>query len=101
MKNIFGKIVKLLIVIGILAGAYMFFTNRDASPRESLTVVPANQASAVRVSDIVFLLNELKGFEIDTRVFSDPALSSLEDFRTTLPTEIQGRANPFLSLEER
>ncbi len=99
MKKTLGKIIKILIVIGILGGAYVFFVNNDGGSTQSLTAVPqAGQVSAVRVSDIVFLLNELKTFEIDTGVFSNPALSSLEDFRTALPSEPQGRNNPFFPL---
>lgn len=99
MNDTLKNIIVVIVIIAFVAFAYMYFVNGSASEEGSFTDVSPDegQQSAVQVSNIVFLLGELKEFSIDTD-FVNRELDELKDFRTVLPQEPKGKANPFLKI---
>ena len=86
------------ILVLVLAGAAYYFFAGAPEDEPTLSVVSAGSQEAFAspgVSEVVVILNRLKGFSLETDFFSDPRLRELEDFRTVIPSEPQGRANPF------
>jgi hypothetical protein len=66
----------------------------------SISVVHADSTSSSATSspvdqNILTLLSSFQNVTIDSSLFSSNLFQSLKDFSTTLPTEPEGRANPF------
>jgi hypothetical protein len=101
---------KLPAVIGILlvigAAFYYYYSylpsaTAPVSPDSSLTVTSSGTSApggAVVGSDVLALLNEISGLNIDTSFFRTQVYQSLTDFTVTIPPEPVGKSNPFSPL---
>jgi len=92
----------LLIALGLailLFGGYMLFFRGD----ESLTTIndagTFSQDAELKTQQLLATLNELKSFNVEGRIFSDPIFASFRDFRIDLGTEPSGRPNPFTPIQ--
>jgi hypothetical protein len=95
---------KMPAIIGILlvicAVFYYFYaaSNAPVSPDSSLTLTTGSTGGAPVGSDVLSLLSEISGLNIDTSFFQTPVYESLTDFSVTIPSEPVGKSNPFLPL---
>lgn len=97
---------KLPIAIGIIlviaAVGYYFYSNSNppVNPDSSLTSTPGSgtETGSSVGSNVLSLLAEIKGLNIDTTFFQTPVYESLTDFSVTIPSEPVGKSNPFLPL---
>ena len=93
---------KIPAIIGILlvvcAVGYYFYSTSNApvSSDSSLTLTTTTSGGNGEVgSDVLSLLSEIKGLNIDTSFFQTPVYESLTDFSVTIPSEPVGKSNPF------
>jgi hypothetical protein len=96
---------KMPAIIGILlvvcAVGYYFYSTSNApvSSDSSLTLTTVGASSGGSVgSNVLSLLSEIKGLNIDTSFFQTPVYESLTDFSVTIPSEPVGKSNPFTPL---
>lgn len=82
--KIIGWIITIVIVIGAL------YTLAFKEP-----VINGASATESVGSDLLELLDKLKGVSFDTDLFSNSKFSSLKDWSITLPAPDLGRPNPF------
>jgi len=90
------------ILIVVCAVGYYFYNASNtapASPDSSLTLTTAGANGDGSVgSNVLSLLSEIKGLNIDTSFFQTSVYESLTDFSVTIPSEPVGKSNPFLPL---
>jgi hypothetical protein len=96
---------KMPAIIGILlvvcAVGYYFYSTSNApvSSDSSLTLTTSSTGGGGPVgSDVLSLLSEINGLNIDTSFFQTPVYESLTDFSVTIPSEPVGKSNPFMPL---
>lgn len=94
-------IVGVLLVIG--AVFYYFYTASNAvpvSPESSLSISSglAGAGGATVGADVLNLLSQIKGLNIDTSFFQSSTYESLNDFSVTIPAEPVGKADPFIPI---
>jgi len=82
----------LLLSILILVLLFVVYNNFFKSETTSFTVDP--QVKAIG-ANIVKTYADLQSVEFDTKLFTTPAYTNLEDFSTPIPNQAVGRINPF------
>jgi hypothetical protein len=98
-----------IVVLVIIAGAYIFLVNRNSTDQSLLTQnsstgtptqsFPADStfsASDADVQGVLTILNQLKAVSIDETIFSNPAFIALTDYHRDIAPQPKGRSNPFL-----
>lgn len=92
----------LLIALGlalVLFVGYFVFIKSDPSDGVVLDQSQLSQEAELETQNLLATLNELKSFNVEGRIFTDPLFLSLKDFRVDLGTEPGGRANPFAQIK--
>jgi hypothetical protein len=91
------------IILVVCAVGYYFYSQSNApvSPDSSLTLTTTSSdgTSGIIGSNVLSLLSEIKGLNIDTSFFQTPVYESLTDFSVTIPAEPVGKSNPFTPLQ--
>ncbi|MEK7192733.1 MAG: hypothetical protein AAB682_01215 [Patescibacteria group bacterium] len=95
----FGILILLLVVIGSVAfGGYYYFSAvpvpEQALKAEGLLV----KSGEADTAGFINILVNLRTIKLDSKIFSDPAFSSLTDFGVAIAPQAVGRANPFAPL---
>ena len=94
-------IVGIIMVLGS-AGYYFYSLNGvQVSPDSSLTATPFGGTlggNASVGSDVLSLLSQIRGLNIDTSFFQNAMYTSLIDFSVVIPPENVGKLNPFIPL---
>ena len=85
-------IIFLAIVLALFLGYQYFFAD------ETGAVVEVTALNSGADQELVALLFELKGIQLDDSIFTDPVFQSLNDFGRDLVPEPVGRKNPFAPL---
>jgi len=84
----------LLIVSTILiAGGLYWYIFTDAPPEPSLTQVESTENPLQNQFEL--LVSEMGSISFDTKIFSDPRFTSLNDLSVVITSEEVGRADPF------
>ena len=93
---------KLIIGIGIfvlaLIGYMMFFAGEDTSEDAGLVVSSDTADGSLVGREIIVLLAQLQGIDLNTRVIESEAFQQLVDFNKPVASQPVGRANPFLPI---
>lgn len=99
-----------ILVIVVIAGAYIFLVRGNTSNEPLLSAAPGTSSEVSGISpqvgvgavgsqelrEITTVLNQLKSISIDGALFESPAFRSLTDFHLEIAPQSQGRNNPFL-----
>lgn len=89
--NSFKKYQTTILVVILLIGAfYVYRTFFGGS-----TTVAVDQNAQQIGTDVLNLKQKLEDASFDKTLFSSPVFQSLVDFSTTIPSQPQGRSNPF------
>ncbi len=93
----------LLIGGGILVAVillYMTFSdNSDSSANLTVEVYgESNPIEEILGRDVLNLVSQMRGINLDTSILSDPAFKSLSDFTVEIPLQPIGRRDPFAPL---
>lgn len=93
-KN-YKSIAIVLILFAAAWGAYIFLS----SDTGEVLLVSENAGGAIAAGkEVLVLLEELKGLQLNDAIFTSPAFRSLKDFRKEIKPEPVGRPNPFAPL---
>lgn len=86
-----------LVVTVLFVGGYFGFFSGSGSSALLTTTSADTEASKVS-TELLATIGDLKGITLDTKLFSDPAYTSLVDFHVDIPLQPLGRNNPFSPL---
>jgi hypothetical protein len=93
MSNLLKNLLIALGLAVILFVGYVVFMRDDGET----TIDPQSFSPEAQqeTQELLATLNELKSFNVEGRIFTDPLFLSLRDFRIDPGTEPEGRSNPF------
>lgn len=97
MKKITANLHNIVLGVIVIAGlslAYYFFARTPASDVQ-VTVAGRSQNLSLEGQQALTLLEEINTITINRDVITNPTLQSLEDLHQTVPTQPQGRPDPF------
>ena len=96
-KNNKQKILLLILVIVLIFALYFFFfrNNNIALPEVAFDEFGNPIETMVVGYDLINLLDQLQGVELNDSLFRTPAFQKLTDYSIELPSLPQGRSNPF------
>lgn len=92
------KVLTTIAVFFMLVVGVYFFVFHKTAPAVVLDQYGNPTAAQTVGSDLIALSTKLQNVTLNDAIFHKDAFIQLTDFNTTLPTEAQGRANPFQSL---
>ena len=96
-QNPVKKIISIaVVVLLILSGIYFFFFNKAPAVLTKDEFGNPVQMEVVG-QDLLDLLSQLKSVKLDNALFAKPAFVQLTDYSIPLPSQPQGRTNPFSS----
>lgn len=105
-KNLLINIVTVLVIVGILVEGYFVFKGKQVvGPGETAVAPSAENATEIVVigSEIARTVTDLqdlkRSVEGSATVFSMPEFKNLQDFSTSIPSEVVGRTNPFITTD--
>lgn len=89
-----------LVVVGVIAAGFVWYGMTGggsvAGDGAALTSEAAAQSAEERA--VLDSLLQMRNIQLTGTIFTDPAFSSLRDFRTDIVAEPVGRRNPFAPL---
>jgi hypothetical protein len=95
MSNLLKNLLIALGLAVLLFLGYMLFF-RTSEPLSGLSIEGTFSPEAeLETQQLLAVLNELKSFNVEGSIFSDPLFISLQDFRVDIGSEPSGRQNPF------
>lgn len=98
MIDLFKKFKTVIIVVLVIAIAFVAYSYFFAKPTEPVLSVQAVSTTPSVDQDLIAILLQLKSIKLDDAIFSDSAFKSLQDFSQELVQEPIGRNNPFAPL---
>ena len=90
-----SKLTYLVLVLGVLVAALVYFYISGNKTPESLTLQALDNANQVAGVKVLNLLNEINSLKIDGAVFNDSSYRTLRDYTVEIPELPVGRSNPF------
>lgn len=93
LKNL---LIALGLAVVLFVGYIVFVRNGSDDAGAALGVTGSYSPEAeIETQSLLATLNELKTYNVEGGIFSDPLFLSLKDFRVSLGSEPSGRLNPF------
>ncbi len=89
------KIIIIAVSVAFLSMAIYFFVFHKTTPVSVLDQFGNPVAAQSEGQDLVDLLSQLQAVTLDDSLFKNQAFINLTDYSITLPSEPQGRPNPF------
>ncbi|HZS42636.1 MAG TPA: hypothetical protein VFA52_00210 [Candidatus Paceibacterota bacterium] len=87
-----------LIIIGVLILAFVIYSFWHGGSSNNGAVLTASSPAANNPQVGQAFVNQLltlQGVRLNSEIFSNPSFNTLQDFSQPVPTEPQGRPNPF------
>ena len=87
----------LLVAVLLTGGYFAFFSGGGSSAL--LTSSGATTSTSQVSRELLATIGDLRGINLDTKIFTDDAYTSLVDFHVDIPLQPVGRQNPFQPLQ--
>lgn len=87
----FNTLSFVVVILALAGGVYWFFFANSGSELPISASGPSSQTQA----EFQSLVSQLQSISFDTRIFSDPAFTSLVDLKQEVTPESSGRIDPF------
>ncbi|MDO8575515.1 MAG: hypothetical protein Q7R78_02340 [bacterium] len=88
-----NNIIILVVVIALVGGGIWYYKSKGTGTEDGLSVSVANTPKVGQKT--LSLLRQVSELTLDTKIFDDPAFTSLVDSSIVIPPQPVGRINPF------
>jgi hypothetical protein len=95
MQNLRKYKMPIIIIIVLLVAFIIYSYIHGSQTNNSILTTTTTSSSTVVGQDFVNQLLTLKSIQLNDAIFSNPSFNTLTDFSQPVPTEPQGRPNPF------
>jgi len=84
----------IVVIVGLIVGAYFVFVKKKDAPPEVVTV-ERQEVISPEAENVVRILSELNDLTVDRGLFESNAFKTLLDHHLTITPEKKGRKDPF------